>query len=146
MVIRRTTILLTILILVIGIQFIQPVHNYSKVKSNSALDRLYEIPDSINHLLKIACNDCHSNNTRYPWYSTLQPLGWMVDHHIRKGKENLNFDEFANFSERTRRNKLKAIVNQIRDGEMPLKSYTWMHLDAQLSESEKQMLINWFTK
>ena len=130
----------------IGIQFIQPARNYNRVKSDSDLGRLYEIPDTVSSILKKACYDCHSNNTRYPWYSAVQPLGWILDHHIRKGKEDLNFDEFAIYSERMRRNKLKAVANQIRDSEMPIKSYTWIHSDARLNENEKQILINWFTK
>ena len=130
----------------IGIQFIQPARNYNRVKSNSDLGRLYEIPDSISQLLIIACNDCHSNNTRYPWYSNVQPVGWILAKHIRNGKADLNFDEFGSYSNRKQKNKVKAIVNQIRDDNMPLCSYTLMHKDARLSEKEKQLIINWFTK
>ncbi len=144
--IRKSYIASSVLILLIAAQFIRPSKNYSEIISDSTLGRQYEVPDTINRLLQLACLDCHSNNTRYPWYSNVQPFGWMLARHIRRGKEDLNFDEFANYSERMRRNKLKAVANQIRDGEMPLRSYTWMHSGARLSESEKQMLINWFTK
>lgn len=129
-----------------GIQFIRPAHNASLKKSDRGLSSLYEVPDSISFLLEVACNDCHSNNTHYPWYSELEPFGWILDHHIRKGKAELNFDEIADYSARKRKSKFKAAANQVRDGLMPIPSYTWMHKDARLTNAQKQMLINWFTK
>ena len=144
--IRKSYIVSVLLILLIGIQFIRPARNYSGAISENSLGRLYEIPDTVSWVLQKACFDCHSNNTRYPWYSNVQPFGWMLANHIRKGKTDLNFDEFGTYSARKQKNKLKAVVNQIRDDNMPLRSYTWMHKDARLSEEEKQLLINWFTK
>ena len=144
--IRKSYIVSTLLILLIGIQFIRPARNYSQAISEHSLGRLYEIPDTLSWVLQKACFDCHSNNTRYPWYSNVQPFGWMLANHIRKGKTDLNFDEFGTYSTRKQKNKLKAIVNEIRDNKMPLRSYTWLHKDARLNEKEKQLLINWFTK
>lgn len=144
--IRKTYIASTVFILLITIQFLQPARNYTEETSNNGLGTLYEIPDTISQLLLDACFDCHSNKTQYPWYSHIQPFGWILANHIRKGKEDLNFDEFATYSSRKQKNKMKSIVNQIRDNKMPLRSYTWMHKDARLSEEEKKLLINWFTK
>ena len=144
--IRKSNIAFFVASLLIGIQFIQPARNHGETNSAYSLGRLYEVPDTINWLLQQACFDCHSNTTRYPWYSNVQPIGWILANHIRKGKTDLNFDEFGTYSGRKQKNKLKAIVNQVRDDEMPLRSYTWMHKDARLSEEEKQLLINWFTK
>ena len=144
--IRKSYIVSTILLLLIGMQFIRPARNYSEAISESSLIRIYEVPETVSRVLQKACFDCHSNTTRYPWYSNVQPLGWILANHIRKGKADLNFDEFGKYSGRKQKNKLKAVVNQIRDDKMPLRSYTWMHKDARLSEDEKQLLINWFTK
>ena len=144
--IRKSYIVSIILILLIGIQFIRPARNYSGATSENSLGRLYEIPDTVSWVLQKACVDCHSNTTRYPWYSNIQPLGWILANHIRKGKTDMNFDEFGTYSGRKQKNKLKAVVNVIRDNKMPLRSYAWMHKDARLNEKEKQLLINWFTK
>ena len=144
--IRKSYIVSVLLILLIGIQFIRPARNYSQAISEQSLGRLYEVPDTVSWVLQKACFDCHSNTTKYPWYSNVQPFGWMLANHIRKGKTDLNFDEFGTYSARKQKNKLKAIVNEIRDNKMPLRSYTWLHKDARLNEKEKQLLINWFTK
>ena len=127
-------------------QFIQPARNQFKGTTNNGLGSLYEVPDTINRLLRTACYDCHSSNTEYPWYTNIQPIGWILARHIRQGKADLNFDEFATYSGRMQRNKMKSIISQIRDDQMPLQSYTFMHKDARLSNEDKKLLINWFTK
>ena len=63
----------------------------------ASIDKLYPVPDSVLHILKVACYDCHSNNTNYPWYSSLQPFALFINKHITEGKKELNFDEFGNF-------------------------------------------------
>jgi hypothetical protein len=94
-------------------------------------------------IFKTACYDCHSNNTRYPWYSNVQPGGWLLASHIKNGRSALNFSEFGSYSQRKQTSKLKAIVNSLNDGTMPLKSYTLIHADARLSKDEKTLIINW---
>ena len=89
-------------------------------------------------VFKNSCYDCHSNNTRYPWYVNIQPMGWVMARHIKKGKENLNFSEFGTYSKRKQANKLRAIATSIKDGSMPLSSYTIMHTDAKLCEEEER--------
>ncbi len=144
--VRKSLVLSFFLVIWVGIQFIRPVRNQSLKKSEAGMDRLYVITDSINQLLQNACYDCHSNHTNYPWYSEIQPVGWILNHHIVKGKSELNFDSIANYSERRRKSKMKASANQIRENQMPIRSYTWLHREARLTETQKQLLIKWFTK
>ncbi len=126
------------------IQFIpRPKKNLSALASTVSIDKLYTVPDSVLHILKVACYDCHSNNTYYPWYRNLQPVSLFLNDHITKGKKELNFDEFGNYSSRRQKSKLKSIASQIKDNEMPLTSYKLMHGEADLSKEEKQLLIDW---
>ncbi|HEY9560026.1 MAG TPA: heme-binding domain-containing protein, partial [Anseongella sp.] len=83
------------------------------------------------------------NNTDYPWYANVQPIGWWLDRHIRKGKEALNLDEVAGYSDRRKRSKLRSMKSQVANGEMPLRSYTLLHRDARLSDAQKAQLITW---
>ncbi len=108
-------------------------------------DIAYQFPMSreVGAILKKACYDCHSNQTVYPWYAHLQPLHWYLNDHIQSGKKELNFSEFASYSVRKQQNKLRAIASSIESGAMPLTSYQWLHSSAVLSESEKQLLLNW---
>ena len=132
-----------VLILVFVIQFIRPSRNNSEPVPAAEFVASFGVPDSINSLLQSSCYDCHSNHTRYPWYSNIQPFGWILTRHIKRGKSELNFSEFAEYSVRKQTSKLKAIASQIEDNEMPLPSYKWMHKSASLSEDEKTKIISW---
>jgi hypothetical protein len=107
------------------------------------ISKVITIPDTIMTLLRNACFDCHSNNTAYPWYSDIQPMGWLMAYHIKQAKNQLNFGDFGSYSQRRQSSKLDGIANSIKDDIMPLKSYRIMHKSAQLSSDEKTLLINW---
>ncbi len=140
---------LVLLILILGfagIQFIPVNLNQNKIITSKDFIEIYKSSETIADLLKISCYDCHSNNTNYPWYSKIQPTGLMLEHHIKEGKEELNFSEFDSYSDRRKKSKLKSIISQIRDNEMPLKSYTFMHKKTKLTDQEKTILIEWIER
>lgn len=132
--------------LFLAIQLIQPRRNNSEQVPGSLFVQTYQVPDSVNRILTAACYDCHSNHSRYPWYSSIQPAGWILNSHIRKGKSQLNFSEFDSYSKRRQISKLKAIVNQVTDNAMPLPSYKWLHAKARLSDEEINMIANWMNQ
>ena len=134
---------LALLFVFIVIQFIRPARNKSDQVLPTDITKLVVIPDSVQVILKNACYDCHSNNTSYPWYMNIQPMGWLMAKHIRQGKEALNFSEFGTYSPRRQLSKLTGIANSIRDDIMPISSYKWMHKSARLTKDEKELLINW---
>lgn len=144
---RLKKLLLGLLILFIAIQFFQPARN-NKDGQVLPVDfaNLYSVPENVQGILKTACYDCHSNHTNYPWYSYVQPVGWILDRHIRDGKEELNFSEFGAYSVRRQMSKLKAIGGSVRDNTMPLSSYTMLHESARLSQAEKKMILDWTRK
>ena len=107
---------------------------------------MYNVPKNVETILRTSCYDCHSNTTHYPMYSYIQPTRFFMESHIKEGKENLNFNEFGNYSSRKQNNKLDRIVKQIKSNDMPLSSYTLIHRDAILSNNQKQEVINWIQK
>jgi Haem-binding domain len=125
------------------IQFFRVDRNQSDEILSSDFTRVFDVPQNILRILKTSCYDCHSNNTGYPWYSSIQPGAWIMSNHIKEGKEELNFSEFGLYSARRKRNKLKSIASQLREDDMPLCSYTLLHEDAKLSEGQKKILIDW---
>ncbi len=139
-------ILLALIIVFFIIQFIQPAHNTSEQVLPTDITKIYAVPDSVQHVLKIACYDCHSDNTKYPIYAYIQPVGWFLARHVKVGKADLNFSEFGAYSIRKQQSKLKAIVSQIKDDEMPLTSYKLMHKDSNLTQDKKALIIGWATK
>ena len=129
---------------VLAIQVIPVERNVSTVPPGQSFQKTEKVPANVAAILKVSCYDCHSNNTRYPWYSELQPGAWFMARHIKKGKEELNFDEFNNYSKRRKKAKIKSIISQIEKDEMPLKSYRMMHGNARLSADEKKELLDFF--
>ena len=127
----------------IAIQSFRPERNRSDGPFPQDIAAAVPVPDSIHQLLRSACYDCHSNHTTYPWYAKLQPGGSYLAHHIKEGKAELNFHEFVAYSKRRQEGKLKAIAGQVKDGEMPLASYTWLHPEARLSDAQKAGIVAW---
>jgi len=136
-------ILLVLLAAFIILQFIHPARNISEGPQPNYIGNVHPIPDDVKAVLEKACNDCHSNNTKYPWYSKIQPVDWWLTDHVNEGKSELNFDEYTHRNLRYQFHKLEEVVEQVEKGEMPLDSYTWIHSDAKLSTQEKDLLINW---
>jgi hypothetical protein len=128
------------------IQFIQPDRNQSGQAAILDISRIYPVPESVQGILRESCYDCHSDNTRYPWYSFSQPAAWWVSSHIRKGKSELNFNQFGSYSARRQRSKLKSIASSIKDPTMPLPSYTLIHRNALLSAKDRQLILQWTAK
>ena len=130
--------------IVLVIQVIPVERNVSTVPPGQSFEKTEKVPANVAAILKVSCYDCHSNNTRYPWYSVLQPGAWFMAQHIKKGRDELNFDEFNNYSKRRKKAKIKSIISQIEKDEMPLKSYRMMHGNVRLSADEKKELLIFF--
>ena len=141
----RNTItrLLTLLaISFVGIQFFHPKGNNSKDETNY-IGKKFPVPDSVQAILKVACNDCHSNNTHYPWYSKIQPVDWWLNNHIVDGKRHFNFSEFSVYPLKKQYRKIQEVIEQVDSSEMPLESYTIIHKDAILDARQKEQVMAW---
>jgi hypothetical protein len=139
----KKRIVLILIALLIVIQFIRPARNLSATPSPNDISQHYKVPDTVAGILQRACNDCHSNNTRYPWYTNIQPVGWWMQDHVNDGKKELNFSEFGTYTAKRQNHKMEEVAEQVKKGEMPLNSYLWIHKDAILTDHEKEILISW---
>ncbi len=140
-ILRRTFQILLMVFIII--QFIRPAKNRSEGISNNDITKLYTVPADVQSILKTSCYDCHSNNTVYPWYSYIQPVAWWLNGHIKDGKKDLNFSEFASYRIRRQYKKLEEINELVKKDEMPLDSYLWIHKNAKLSDQQKLTIANW---
>lgn len=136
-------ILLVLLAALIVIQFIHPKKNNIEGPQPNYIGNIFNIPEDVKAILAKACNDCHSNNTRYPWYANLQPVHWWLENHIKEGKKKINYDEFTHRPLRYQYHKMEETIEMVKEGEMPLNSYTWTHKDAKLTDEEKSKLTGW---
>lgn len=139
----KRKIYIAILVVLVLIQFIRPGRNQSTATSANDISARYAVPADVKQILDKACYDCHSNNTEYPWYSNIQPVGWWLQWHVNEGKHELNFNEFLSYPAKKQDHKMEEVMETVKKGEMPMNSYTWMHGEAKLTDQEKQTLINW---
>ena len=139
-------IAIVLLVVFVGIQFIPSSRNQSDSVPETDFMLVNDVPENIQNKLQVSCYDCHSNNTQYPWYNKVQPVAWFLEDHIKEGKAELNFNEWNSLSTRRKTSKLRSIIKQIENGEMPLDSYTFIHRDAKFSEAEAEEIINWVTQ
>ncbi len=129
----------------IVIQFFPITLNESDTVPQSDFMVENQVPATIKNRLQVSCYDCHSNNTDYPRYSKIQPAAWYLEDHIQDGKDELNFNEWAEYSDRRKNSKLRSIISQIEEDKMPLDSYTLIHKDAILSDEDKRVIIDYMT-
>lgn len=127
----------------IAIQFYRPDFTNPPVVAGENLFATNEVPENVKSILVRSCGDCHTNETKYPWYSKISPSSWFLADHISEGRKHLNFSVWNTYELRRKNKKLDEICEQVESKEMPLPSYLWIHWDAKLAEDEVKTLCEW---
>ncbi|MEO6995607.1 MAG: heme-binding domain-containing protein [Lacunisphaera sp.] len=135
--------LLGVGLLLVVAQFIRPAKNISSGPETADISTKFTVPPEVKRVLQKACYDCHSNQTHYPWYAGIQPVGWWLAKHVKNGKAHLNFSEFATYSAKRTADKFDQISDEVSQQAMPLRSYKWGHPEARLTAAEMKLLIDW---
>jgi len=99
--------------------------------------------EDVKLILQRSCYDCHSNQTKYPWYSYVAPVSWLIAKDTRHGREELNFSDWNALSKRKKIKALNDMSEEVEEKKMPLDIYTLVHKDAKLSDDEIILLLNW---
>jgi hypothetical protein len=119
----------------------------SKSESNSAdhLFEIVEISDDVKKSLEAACTDCHSYDTKYPWYAEIAPVSWWIAGHVKNGRKHFNLSEWGTYSDKKADHKLEECIEMLENKEMPLLSYMITHGNARLSADEREKMVDFFT-
>jgi len=125
------------LIVLVGMQF------FPAERTNPPLGTRIEVPQEVAAILERSCYDCHSNGTRWPWYSRVAPVSWWVADHVSDARSHLNFTEWPERDVDKAAHKLAEIYDEVSEGEMPLSSYVLLHPDARLSDADRGTLLRW---
>lgn len=137
-------ILIGLLAIFLLAQFIpRPEKNDGVINGDGFIGNSHSINTDADKILQNSCFDCHSNNTRYPWYASIQPVAWWLGDHIKDGKKHLNFSEFTKMPLARQFHKLEEVEDEVSAGEMPLESYTVIHRSSILSADQKETIVNW---
>lgn len=135
----KKTVIFTIIIL-FAIQFI-PVE-----KTNPPVDESLTLKASpeVMHILKKGCYDCHSDETKWPYYSDIAPMSFFVASHVKNGRKAMNFSHWNQIEEIKKIKRLKRGVITVNNGMMALPSYLSMHEESELDAGEKAIITAWF--
>lgn len=136
-------ILIGLLVIVLLMQVMQPTKNQSDTRSENDISNVYALPAGVYETLTKKCYDCHSNNTHYPWYVHIQPIGWWMASHIKEAQDQLNFSEFKTYETKRANHKLEEVSEEVAEGHMPIKSYLWLHPEAKVTPEELKALNGW---
>ena len=137
-------ILLALLLVLVVLQFFRIDKTNPAVNPKSDFLLINQANPAITEKIKAACYDCHSHETSYPWYTNVAPLSFWIRGHIKGGRLNLNFTTWSRYTPEDQAHHIKESIDEIKARHMPLKSYTWAHPDAQLSETDITDLVRWF--
>jgi len=102
-----------------------------------------EAPEEVMAILRLACYDCHSNETKWPWYSYVAPVSWLVSDDVQDGRKHMNFSVWDTYNDKQKRHKIKNIVKLVREGEMPLWFYVPLHPDSDVLPEDIEILAAW---
>jgi len=132
-----------LLVAFVAIQFYRPDRTNPPIVEAETLAATTQIPENVNKILARSCNDCHSNETVYPWYSNISPFSWLLAEHIEEGRRELNVSVWTTYSAKKKRHKLEEVCEQVTSDAMPHSQYLWIHRDALLSPEDKKILCDW---
>jgi hypothetical protein len=136
-------ILLTILVIFLALQFIRPAPNNGLAEGPNDITHYIQMPDTIQHILKTSCYDCHSNHTIYPWYAEINPVGLWLRNHIVDGKRAINFSDLSGFTKKKLDQRLGDIAETVEKKEMPLGTYTFIHRYAIMDSGQTKLIKIW---
>ncbi len=112
-------------------------------QSNPPVTGDVQAPAEVMTLLKRSCYDCHSNETKWPWYSQVAPVSWLVTKDVNDGRKHLNFSVWQGYEEGRKLKKFKEIAEEVGEGEMPMAIYLPLHPEAKLTPAETTLLVEW---
>lgn len=125
------------------IQLVRPARTNPAVDTSKTIQSHLQVPADVDAILKRACNDCHSYETQWPWYSQVAPVSWLVINDVNDGRRHLNFSEWGTYDAKKADHKLDEIEEEVEQGKMPIPMYVSMHPEAKLSDEDKRTIHDW---
>ena len=132
-----------VLVIFIAIQFV-PL-NKENPNSEMAMDILEvtKAPEEVQNVIRNSCYDCHSNETKWPWYAQVAPVSFIIINHVEEGRDHVNFSEWASYNDEDHINILKEMKKEVEKNGMPLKSYVILHHNATINAEKKDLILSW---
>jgi hypothetical protein len=139
---KRWKIVLVLLLAVLAVASVMTMPRDFRPGPGSLLAGA-RIDSQVLAIIRRSCQDCHSEATHYPWYSYIAPVSLLIRSDVQGGREHLNFSRWHEYSLLRKERFLSEIANQVKDRDMPLPQYLWIHRDARLSDAEVEAVFQW---
>ena len=130
-------------LLFLAIQLVRPSRSNPPVDPAREFSAIHTTTPAVSSLLQRSCGDCHSSKTAWPWYSNVAPASWVVAHDVNDGRDALNLSEWGAYTLEKQQKLTGKMCEEVKDREMPLSQYTFVHPDARLTASDVQTLCSW---
>ncbi len=134
---------LAIAVLLIAAQLVPVRHNNPPVESAQTLFAVEKVPPGVQSALRRSCQNCHSNQTAWPWYSCVAPTSWMVASDVHRARKAMNLSEWGSYSAKRKEERLEEICEQITNGDMPDPKYVLVHRSARITPEERNAVCKW---
>ena len=134
---------LAAVLLVVVIQFIPVDRHNPPVQAGNTIYAKENMPAEVRATLQRSCSDCHSDQTRWPWYSYVAPVSWLISSDVHGARSALNFSEWGTYSPKRRADKLEEFCDQLMNRKMPDSKYTFIHRRARLTQQERDAVCTW---
>jgi hypothetical protein len=138
--------LLLIVVLFGAAQLVRPAKTNPPAEQSLSIERQMQLDPKVESILDRSCNDCHSNKTRWPWYTNVAPVSWFVINHVNEGRSHLNLSEWGKLDRNRQRHRLEDMCEMVQNGEMPLTSYTPLHPGSKLTPQDVKIVCDWANK
>lgn len=141
---NKKNIFKSLVAILVIMQFFQIDKSLPPINPNDILETVANPPENVLAQIKISCYDCHSHETKYPWYTYVAPISYWIKGHINKGREALNFSTWGELNAEDQKHLLHECAEKVEEGHMPPNGYVRMHGEAGLTNEQKKMLVGWF--
>lgn len=129
-----------------GLQLTNPRHENPPVLPGHDLMASNPPPPAIASMLKISCYDCHSYETKWPWYGYVAPVSWYLVRDVTAARAAMNFSDWPHDDQARVRKRWRHIADDLDSQDMPLPQYTRMHPEARLTDAQRAEFIKWATE
>lgn len=137
------TVGLTLAALLVVAQAVRPSRTNPPIDPSQTIEASTTMPTEVRNILERSCRDCHSNATAWPWYSNVAPISWLLISHVNEGREHVSLSTWGNYTTTEASERLEEMCTEVRESEMPLRSYVLVHRSASLDDADREALCAW---
>jgi len=134
---------IVLLALLVASQFIPVDRSNPGIDPSKTLYATEKVPAPVQAVFTRSCQNCHSSQTEWPWYSYVAPVSWVIASDVHEARRKMNFSAWGAYPPNKREEKLEEICEQLTNGDMPDFKYTLLHRSARITADQRAVVCQW---